>query len=101
MQYTLLQGLPLHIQIDTFEDPRDTQVYHRAYCQIKVFCDKVRVPRIGELKLISVTSIFNLFKYLFYFVRVQKEKQETKKEEQLKEKCQRQIERNWMKSITL
>ncbi|XP_026319803.1 protein grainyhead isoform X5 [Hyposmocoma kahamanoa] len=35
-----VKGLPLHIQIDTFEDPRDTQVYHRAYCQIKVFCDK-------------------------------------------------------------
>lgn len=38
-----LQGLPLHIQIDTYDDPRDTgvPVYHRAYCQIKVFCDKV------------------------------------------------------------
>lgn len=40
--HDLFQGLPLHIQIDTFEDPRDTQVYHRGYCQIKVFCDKVR-----------------------------------------------------------
>lgn len=39
----LFQGLPLHIQIDTFEDPRDTQVYHRGYCQIKVFCDKVLI----------------------------------------------------------
>lgn len=37
----LFQGLPLHLQIDTFEDPRDTQLYHRGYCQIKVFCDKV------------------------------------------------------------
>ncbi|XP_055707711.1 protein grainyhead isoform X11 [Phlebotomus papatasi] len=35
-----VKGLPLHVQIDTFEDPRDTQVYHRGYCQIKVFCDK-------------------------------------------------------------
>ncbi|KAL5274995.1 GRHL2 family protein [Megaselia abdita] len=35
-----VKGLPLHIQIDTFEDPRDTQVFHRGYCQIKVFCDK-------------------------------------------------------------
>lgn len=35
------KGLPLHIQIDTFEDPRDTNVHHRGYCQIKVFCDKV------------------------------------------------------------
>ncbi|XP_050092496.1 protein grainyhead isoform X2 [Anopheles aquasalis] len=35
-----VKGLPLHLQIDTFEDPRDTNVYHRGYCQIKVFCDK-------------------------------------------------------------
>lgn len=34
------QGLPLHLQIDTYEDPRDPNVYHRGYCQIKVFCDK-------------------------------------------------------------
>nr|XP_029722407.1 protein grainyhead-like isoform X2 [Aedes albopictus] len=36
-----VKGLPLHLQIDTFEDPRDTSVCHRGYCQIKVFCDKV------------------------------------------------------------
>jgi hypothetical protein len=36
------QGLPLHLQIDTFDDPRDSApVCHRGYCQIKVFCDKV------------------------------------------------------------
>jgi transcription factor CP2-like protein len=35
-----VKGLPLHLQIDTFEDPRDTNVSHRGYCQIKVFCDK-------------------------------------------------------------
>ncbi|XP_060516360.1 protein grainyhead isoform X2 [Cylas formicarius] len=35
-----VKGLPLHLQIDTYEDPRDTSVYHRGYCQIKVFCDK-------------------------------------------------------------
>ncbi|KAL7045770.1 hypothetical protein ACKWTF_002329 [Chironomus riparius] len=35
-----VKGLPLHIQVDTFEDPRDTSVCHRGYCQIKVFCDK-------------------------------------------------------------
>ncbi|XP_037827478.1 protein grainyhead isoform X7 [Lucilia sericata] len=35
-----VKGLPLHVQIDTFEDPRDAQVFHRGYCQIKVFCDK-------------------------------------------------------------
>ena len=38
-----LQGLPLHLQIDTFDDPRDSiPVFHRGYCQVKVFCDKVR-----------------------------------------------------------
>ncbi len=34
-----VKGLPLHIQIDTYEDPRETvgqNVYHRGYCQIKV-----------------------------------------------------------------
>lgn len=36
-----VKGLPLHLQIDTYEDPRDGNVYHRGYCQIKVFCDKV------------------------------------------------------------
>ncbi|XP_066158269.1 protein grainyhead isoform X4 [Euwallacea fornicatus] len=35
-----VKGLPLHLQIDTYEDPRDTSIYHRGYCQIKVFCDK-------------------------------------------------------------
>ncbi|CAG7815446.1 unnamed protein product [Allacma fusca] len=38
-----VKGLPLHLQIDTYDDPRDPNcpIYHRAYCQIKVFCDKV------------------------------------------------------------
>ncbi len=33
-----VKGLPLHIQIDTYDDPRDAnaQVYHRGYAQIKV-----------------------------------------------------------------
>ncbi|XP_019765337.1 protein grainyhead isoform X2 [Dendroctonus ponderosae] len=35
-----VKGLPLHLQIDTYEDPRDTNLFHRGYCQIKVFCDK-------------------------------------------------------------
>ena len=38
-----VKGLPLHVQIDTYDDPRDNPggpVYHRAYCQVKVFCDK-------------------------------------------------------------
>ncbi|XP_063928371.1 protein grainyhead isoform X2 [Zophobas morio] len=35
-----VKGLPLHLQIDTYEDPRDNTVFHRGYCQIKVFCDK-------------------------------------------------------------
>nr|XP_027209051.1 uncharacterized protein LOC113802647 [Penaeus vannamei] len=36
-----VKGLPLHIQVDTYEDPRDAAtLVHRGYCQIKVFCDK-------------------------------------------------------------
>ncbi|XP_020279945.1 uncharacterized protein LOC109852831 [Pseudomyrmex gracilis] len=39
-----VKGLPLHIQIDTYEEPTNTHSYqppsHRGYCQIKVFCDK-------------------------------------------------------------
>lgn len=41
--FIVFQGLPLHIQVDTYEDPRDETVFHRGYCQIKVFCDKVRL----------------------------------------------------------
>ncbi|GIY26041.1 protein grainyhead [Caerostris extrusa] len=33
-----VKGLPLHLQIDTFDDFRESAVpYHRGYCQIKVF----------------------------------------------------------------
>ncbi|XP_054152988.1 protein grainyhead-like [Oppia nitens] len=36
-----VKGLPLHLQIDTFDDFREGSTpVHRAYCQIKVFCDK-------------------------------------------------------------
>ncbi|XP_055337163.1 protein grainyhead-like isoform X2 [Paramacrobiotus metropolitanus] len=36
-----VKGLPLHVQIDTHEDPRaQGKPVHRGYCQIKVFCDK-------------------------------------------------------------
>lgn len=55
----LFQGLPLHIQIDTFEDPRDTQVYHRGYCQIKVFCDKVFIYfNYNFLAIVPISFIF-------------------------------------------
>lgn len=37
-----VKGLPLHLQIDTFDDFREGGLpVHRGYCQIKVFCDKV------------------------------------------------------------
>lgn len=55
----ILQGLPLHVQIDTFEDPRDTQIFHRGYCQIKVFCDKV--------------SLSNKVQLLIYYVNMRDE----------------------------
>ncbi|XP_053204735.1 protein grainyhead-like isoform X2 [Panonychus citri] len=36
-----VKGLPLHLQIDTFDDFREgSPPIHRGYCQIKVFCDK-------------------------------------------------------------
>ncbi|XP_026669204.1 protein grainyhead isoform X2 [Ceratina calcarata] len=40
-----VKGLPLHIQVDTYEEPPPhahtyTPPSHRGYCQIKVFCDK-------------------------------------------------------------
>lgn len=37
----MFQGLPLHVQIDTYDDPREGPVLHRGYVQLKVFCDKV------------------------------------------------------------
>lgn len=61
--FNILQGLPLHIQIDTYEDPRDTQIYHRGYCQIKVFCDKVSI-----LLLLFILTIFiiNVALYIIF-----------------------------------
>ncbi|KFD58263.1 hypothetical protein M513_01026 [Trichuris suis] len=36
-----VKGLPLHLQIDTFDEMHSKNVpFHRGYCQIKVFCDK-------------------------------------------------------------
>ncbi|EGT37732.1 hypothetical protein CAEBREN_22200 [Caenorhabditis brenneri] len=35
-----VKGLPLHIQIDTYDGENDKVPFHRGYCQIKVFCDK-------------------------------------------------------------
>ncbi|KFD68620.1 hypothetical protein M514_00352 [Trichuris suis] len=36
-----VKGLPLHLQIDTFDEAHNKNVpFHRGYCQIKVFCDK-------------------------------------------------------------
>ncbi|CAL8087869.1 unnamed protein product [Orchesella dallaii] len=37
-----VKGLPLHLQIDTYDEFRDPNcpIVHRGYCQIKVFCDK-------------------------------------------------------------
>ena len=38
-----VKGLPLHLQVDTYlKNPQDGEydIVHRAYCQVKVFCDK-------------------------------------------------------------
>lgn len=37
----LLQGKPLLIQVDTYEYDQPGVPIHRAYCKIKVFCEKV------------------------------------------------------------
>ena len=38
-----VKGLPLNLQIDTYDFSTGTnQLIHRAACQIKIFCDKVR-----------------------------------------------------------
>lgn len=44
-----VKGLPLNIQIDTYSyNNRSNKPVHRAYCQIKVFCDKVSERRAQE-----------------------------------------------------
>ncbi|CAJ0954903.1 unnamed protein product, partial [Mesorhabditis belari] len=35
-----VKGLPLHVQIDTYDRDDEKIPFHRGYCQIKVFCDK-------------------------------------------------------------
>ncbi|CAH1773310.1 unnamed protein product [Owenia fusiformis] len=35
-----VKGLPLHVQVDTFEELKSETPIHRAYCQVKIFCDK-------------------------------------------------------------
>jgi len=38
-----VKGLPMHLQVDTYTQPSEHAEYkivHRAYCQVKVFCDK-------------------------------------------------------------
>lgn len=38
-----VKGLPLNIQIDTYDfSSGANQLIHRAACQVKIFCDKVR-----------------------------------------------------------
>uniref|UniRef100_A0ACB8GEN6 Grainyhead-like n=1 Tax=Sphaerodactylus townsendi TaxID=933632 RepID=A0ACB8GEN6_9SAUR len=47
-----VKGLPLNLQIDTYSyNNRSNKPVHRAYCQIKVFCDKL-LENIFEFHLI-------------------------------------------------
>uniref|UniRef100_A0A8C9DRP3 Grainyhead like transcription factor 1 n=1 Tax=Prolemur simus TaxID=1328070 RepID=A0A8C9DRP3_PROSS len=53
-----VKGLPLNIQIDTYSyNNRSNKPVHRAYCQIKVFCDKkmTRVPLLPSHKRMDIT----------------------------------------------
>lgn len=59
-----VKGLPLHIQVDTYEDPPPhTHTYtppsHRGYCQIKVFCDKVAILLCLSISLRRLTNDSN------------------------------------------
>ena len=56
-----VKGLPLHIQVDTYEEPPPhahtyTPPSHRGYCQIKVFCDKVLGLFLVVLSLVTSFS---------------------------------------------
>lgn len=63
-----LQGIPLHLQIDTYEDLTnpDAEPVHRTFCQIKVFRDKVskmlRVAAVVPRKESVKTKTFLLFR---------------------------------------
>ncbi|GMS99523.1 hypothetical protein PENTCL1PPCAC_21698 [Pristionchus entomophagus] len=35
-----VKGLPLHLQVDTYDGDCENVPFHRGYCQVKVFCDK-------------------------------------------------------------
>ena len=83
-----LQGIPLHLQIDTYEDLTnpDAEPVHRSFCQIKVFRDKVSkswlilnlhvctvVPAIKQV-IWQFSFFFFLKSPYFLFPRVQKER---------------------------
>lgn len=67
--FDFLQGLPLHIQIDTFEDHRDAQIFHRGYCQIKVFCDKVSIVDFHFFLIVRCCCYFTPVIYLLICFR--------------------------------
>lgn len=61
-----VKGLPLHIQVDTYEEPPPhTHTYtppsHRGYCQIKVFCDKVTALAYFHMFIFFPPPSFSLF----------------------------------------
>lgn len=67
-----VKGLPLHIQIDTYEEPPPhTHTYtppsHRGYCQIKVFCDKVIRHSFITIRLSLFLFHSPLFAFLSFF----------------------------------
>ncbi|NWQ75333.1 GRHL1 protein, partial [Columbina picui] len=52
-----VKGLPLNLQIDTYSyNNRSNKPVHRAYCQIKVFCDKVRLGQFSDVKVPMLPS---------------------------------------------
>lgn len=64
-----VKGLPLHIQIDTYDENDSSEVpFHRGYCQIKVFCDKVMINFCLPIFTFSVLlPVFHFLLLLFLF----------------------------------
>lgn len=59
-----VKGIPLHIQIDTYDGGKPNALVDRAFCQIKTFCDKgaERKTREEERRMIRSGSSSN-FKF--------------------------------------
>lgn len=64
-----VKGLPLNLQIDTYSyNNRSNKPVHRAYCQIKVFCDKVRLGQCANDRFGKAAPQLSSFFFFFLIV---------------------------------